>query len=111
MDISKIYDLLYCFDLSAENTSFFHIAYAIYLAVHQPERLLFVSKWLYPAVAKYYKVTTLQIEYNISFVTYIAWKRKRRLLEELARKFFPQGPKPSEFLQILVAYLTSGLAA
>ena len=110
MDISKIYDLLYCFDLSAENTSFFHIAYAIYLAVRQPERLLFVSKWLYPA-AKYYKVTALQIEYNIGFITHIAWKRKRKLLEELARRLFSQEPKPSEFLQILVIYLTSGLAA
>ena len=50
-DITDIYDLLYRLGARGNYTGFFQTAYAVYLAVQQPERLLLVTKWLYPAVA------------------------------------------------------------
>ena len=50
----EIYDALYQLGLTANYTGFFHIAYAVHLAVQSPQRLRLVTKWLYPDVAAYY---------------------------------------------------------
>ena len=50
--MTDIYDLLYRLGATANYTGFFHMAYAVWLCVEQPDRLLLVTKWLYPEVAK-----------------------------------------------------------
>ena len=52
MPETKVYDLLYRLGATANYTGFFHMAYAVWLCVEQPDRLLLVTKWLYPEVAK-----------------------------------------------------------
>lgn len=55
--LPEIYDLLYRLGATANHTGFFHTACAVRLAMEQPERLLLVTKWLYPEVAKHYHTT------------------------------------------------------
>lgn len=56
--LTEIYDLLYQLGVTANYTGFFHTAYAVSLCAEHPERLLLVTKWLYPEVAKQYKWIT-----------------------------------------------------
>ena len=52
--MTAIYDLLYRLGVTANYTGFFHTAYAVSLCIGRPDRLLLVTKWLYPEVAKQY---------------------------------------------------------
>ena len=102
-DISEVYDILYRLGITAEYTGFFHTAYAVYLAVLNPKRLMLVTKLLYPAVAKHYETSWQRVERNIRTVIGIVWNSNRALLVELARHPLPEKPNPSHFLAILAA--------
>lgn len=97
----EIYDLLYRLGVTANYTGFFHTSYAVYLAMQQPERLLLVTKWLYPAVAKQYQTNWKAVERNIRSVGAIIWRQNRPLLEELSRKPLSQKPSSAQLLAIL----------
>ena len=47
-------DLLYSLGVSANYKGFFHAAYAVSLCMERQDRLLLVTKCLYPDVAKQY---------------------------------------------------------
>ena len=110
-DISLIYDILYRLGVTANYAGFFHTSYAVCLAVKQPERLLMVTKWLYPDVARKYDTKWVCVERNIRTVAAVAWKRNRPLLEELAHGPLPRRPTASQFLAILTAHLSGSTAA
>lgn len=98
---AEIYDLLYRLGVTANYTGFFHTAYALYLAVQQPERLLLVTKSLYPAVASRYRTNWKSVERNIRTVGAIIWQQNRPLLEALARRPLPRKPSSASLLAIL----------
>lgn len=102
-NISEVYDILYRLGVTADYIGFYHASYAIYLAVIHPKRLLFVTKLLYPAVAKHYDTSWHRVERNIRTVVGIAWRSNRELLVELARHPLPDKPTPAQFLAILTA--------
>ena len=102
-NISEVYDMLYRLGVTADYIGFFHTSYAIYLAVIQPKRLLFVTKLLYPAVAKHYDTSWQRVERNIRTVVAIAWRSNRELLTELARHPLPDKPTPAHFLAVLAS--------
>ena len=52
--LAKVYDLLYQLGMTSNYTGFHQTAYAVWLCMEQPGRLLRVTKWVYPAVAKHY---------------------------------------------------------
>lgn len=110
-DISQIYTLLYQLGLTANYTGFFYISYAVYLAVQQPDRLLLVTKWLYPEVAKHYATTWRCVERNIRTAVNVVWDTNSELLEALARHPLPQRPTASEFLSILALHFSLEPAA
>ena len=111
VDISHIYDFLYRLGLTANYTGFFHTSYAVFLAVQRQERLLMVTKWLYPEVARHYKTTGSCVERNIRTAASVVWQRNRPLLEEAARHALPTRPTASAFLAILTTYFCSDVAA
>ena len=110
-NLSEIYDLLYQLGLTASTTGFFHTAYAVYLARQQPERLLLVSRWLYPAVARHYATTWMRVERSIRTAADIAWSTNAGFLEKLARQSLYQAPKASKFISILALHFSLHLAA
>ena len=110
-NVSEIYDLLYQLGLTASTTGFSHTAYAVYLARQQPERLLLVSKWLYPAVAGHYATTWMCVEHSIRTAADIAWSTNTGFLEKLARQSLYQAPKASKFISILALHFSRHLAA
>lgn len=108
---ADIYSLLYRLGISATSISFFHTAYAVRLAVEQPQVLLLVTKWLYPEVAKQYRSTWRAVERNIRRVIMTIWENKPGLLAEIAGYPLAVRPTPSQFLSILAAYLTTDSVA
>ena len=100
-----IYDLLYQLGVTANYTGFFHTAYAISLCAEQPDRLLLVTKWLYPEVARQYGTNWKAVERNIRTVSCIIWRKNQPLLEELAHRRLDQRPRNAEMLSILVSSL------
>lgn len=108
MPETKVYDLLYRLGATANYTGFFHMAYAVCLCVEQPDRLLLVTKWLYPEVAKQYGTNWKAVERNIRTVSCIIWREGRPLLEELAHRHLEQKPRNAQMLAILVSSLDTG---
>lgn len=106
--MTDIYDLLYRLGVTANYTGFFHTAYAVSLCAEQPERLLLVTKWLYPEVAKQYKTNWKAVERNLRRVVCTAWQENRPLLEQLAHRPLSQKPRTAQFLAILTASLDTG---
>ena len=104
----EIYDLLYQLGATANYIGFFHTAYAVALCAEQPERLLGVTKGLYPEVAKAYKTNWKAVERNIRTVGDMIWHKNRPLLEALARRHLTQRPRNTQLLAILTASLDSG---
>ena len=102
-----IYLLLYRLGLSAGCVGFFQTARAVELCRAEPERLLLVTKLVYPEVAKLYKTTWNAVERNIRTVCNIAWLSNRPLLEHLARRPLPRKPHNTQFLTILLYGLSA----
>ena len=111
MDINcqlEVYDLLYQLGVTANYTGFFYTACAVSLCAEQPDRLLLVTKWLYPEVAKRYSTNWKAVERNIRTVSCIIWREKRPLLEELAHRHLEQKPRNAQLLAILASSLDTG---
>ena len=97
-----IYDLLYHLGVTANYTGFFQTASAVRLCMKQPERLLLVTKWVYPDVARHYKTNWRAVERNIRTVNGLVWEQNRPYLEELAGRKLPHKPSNAQLLAILV---------
>lgn len=102
MDVqAEICNLLRRLGLTANYTGFFYTAYAIQLCAEKQERLLLVTKCIYPAVAKRYQTSWKAVERNIRTAGNIIWKQNRPLLEELAHNPLAQKPCTTQLLAIL----------
>ena len=98
----NIFDLLLQLGISANYNGFFQTACAVELCRADPERLLLVTKRVYPEVAKLCGTSWSAVERNIRTVCGIAWANNRYLLEELAHKPLSQKPCNAQFLAILL---------
>ena len=90
--------------ITANYSGFFYTAYAVTLALEDPERLQLVTKWLYPDTARRYKTSIDSIEKNIRTVCSLAWKRNPELLMKMAGYRLEKKPSCSEFLAIISIY-------
>lgn len=105
MEIVRIYDLLYQLGATANYKGFFYTAYAVALCVDCPDRLLLVTKWVYPDVAKQYHTTWKSVERDIRTVISVIWSQHPARLERLARGPLDRRPCTARFLSILAASL------
>ena len=89
--------------ITANYTGYHHAAHAVMLSAQEPERLLLVTKWIYPDVAKHYRTTWRGVERNIRTVSKLAWEKNRAELERMAQHALPTCPSAGVFLAILTA--------
>ena len=101
----NIFELLYHLGISANYVGFFQTACAVELCRAEPERLLLVTKRVYPEVAKLCGTSWSAVERNIRTACGIAWKNNRRLLEQMACKAFQQRPNNAQFLAVMLCDL------
>ena len=97
----EIYDLLYSIGATANHTGFFYTAYAVYLVRQNPERLLLVTRWLYPDVAKHYKTNWKAVERNIRIVIQQVWENNSDVLSKTVGYPIAKRPQPAKFIGLL----------
>ena len=99
------FSLLYQLGVTANYLGFKQTAYAVRLCVEEPERLLFVTKWVYPDVARRYHTNWRAVERNIRTVNHIIWRENRAYLEKLAQRPLSRKPYAGQLLAILSSAL------
>lgn len=95
--------LLHQIGITSNYSGFLYTAFAVELALQDPERLLLITKCIYPDVAKRFHTSWRCVERNIRTVTRIAWEKNRPFLEQLAKHPLPSRPSVGTFLAILSA--------
>ena len=84
-----------------------YLSYGIKLCLEDEDYLLYVSKLLYPQIAKYYCTSTYSVERDLRTVINVCWERGNRpLLQKIAMRPLNTRPTSGEFLDILVAHLS-----
>lgn len=109
--MAEIQTLLCKLGVNEKYIGFFYTVYAVELCIEQPDRLLFVTKEIYPDVAKRYRTNWQAVERNIRTVRSIIWKQNRPLLEQLSGRSLKSRPGTAQFLNVLVAVLSDPKAA
>lgn len=101
MESTPINNLLFYLGLTANYIGFYQLSYAVELCAEQPERLLLVTKWVYPTVAKHFNTNCAAIERNIRTSIAVIRKENEMQLEQLAGRTLTKNPSPSQMLAIL----------
>ena len=105
----EIYQVLHRLGMTSNYTGYFQMAYAVYLVVRSPQRLLHVTKWLYPEVAQQFHTTRFAVERNIRFAIGVIRKANTPLLAQLTGG--AETLTNAQFLSILAAYFLPNYAA
>lgn len=103
---SEIQQLLLHLGATPNYIGFHYTAYAIGLCLEENQRLLFVTKALYPDVAKHFHTTVPSVERNIRTIISVIWKINPHMLEELAGFALTKQPSVGQFLAILAAHFS-----
>ena len=97
----QVCETLLSLGVSPNYVGFYPAAYAITLCAEQQDRLLLVTKRLYPEVAQHYKMSWTAVERNIRTVLAVIWEKNPALLVSLAHRPLQCRPRNTEFLAIL----------
>lgn len=87
---------------------FQYAIYMIELVKQDPAATTLITKYLYPAAAKQFNVTSGAIERDLRTVVRTCWKKgNRKFLEEVAGRYLPTQPSNGVFLDMTAAFLRS----
>ena len=89
--------------VTANYRGYYYVSSAVELCVEKEERLLFITKWLYPEVAKRYQTNWKAVERSMRTAGGIMWRENQPLLEELACRKLKRQPRTAQMLAILAA--------
>ena len=78
MEKEKIKRLIRSLGIHATYRGYNYTVSAVLLALEDEDALLFISKTIYPAVAKMYQTNTSAVERNIRTVINVCWERGNR---------------------------------
>lgn len=83
-----------------------YLEYGFRLVKEDPERMAYVTKELYPEIAKKYNTSWLGVEHAIRTAVTSCWLRgNREFLNELAGYPLREKPTASEFIAIVAEYM------
>ena len=103
--IGEVREIMERLGITLNYKGFYYAVYAVCLAAEEPERLLLVTKWLYPEVARHYETTVNAVERDIRTVVGIIWRENRKALEQIFRCRITAKPTVSQFLAMITSYL------
>lgn len=102
---AAIRNLLYSLGITERYAGFVHLSYALHLTVRQPEQLAYITKDLYPTVARRYHTNWRSVERNIRTVIDVAWGLHPDRLSRYAGYRMAKRPCASQFMSILTSHL------
>ena len=92
--------------MSGRLHGFYYAAYMIERVVADPTEVVFVTKILYPATARHFRVSMYSVERNLRTVIHICWNRgNRAFMEEMAGTALDRKPTNGTFIDMAAAYL------
>lgn len=104
--MKPIYDLLKELGIHRTYKGYYYVAEAVKLVMQDASLLLYISKSLYPAVARTYDTTISCVERNIRTVITACWDSEYVTdLESMAGVRLYRKPTSGEFIDILANYL------
>ena len=109
--LNEIYKLLLSLGISAKYRGYYHAAYSVLLCVQQPERIYFITKYVYPAVAQHYHTNWRSVERNIRSINALCWANHAELLCALCHCQLTHPPTNKEFIAILASHFSIDNAA
>lgn len=98
-------DLLRRLGVTENYKGFQYAAYAIALSAVDRNRLIQVTKQLYPDVAERFATNWSAVERNLRTVIAVAWKQNPSLLVHLSQSPLPGKPPCAQFLSLLSRHL------
>lgn len=105
---NKIEDVIEQLGITRNCKGFYYLAYSLSLIVENPQRLLMVTKLIYPDVARHFKTTPANVERDLRTVSKIAWKQNPAFLKKIAKHDLQSAPTVGRLLSFLGAYLKRG---
>lgn len=104
--MNNIYELPLSLGIHGTYKGYRYLIYALELSLEDEDRLLFVTKNLYPIIAERYHTTIECVDRNLRTVIAHCWKSKNRaLLEQISSYPLKDCPTVTEFLDILYWHL------
>lgn len=98
--------ILFRLGITINYAGFNYMACAVSLCIQEPDRLLLVTKWLYPDIARRYHTSPECVERNIRTICRISWERNPDFLCEMAKRSLAERPSNTEMIAILTTYLS-----
>ena len=88
---------------SERTVGYYYAAYGIQLALEQPQRMMLITKWLQPDIARKYKTTSAAVERGIRLLIHHMWKAQTPDWQAL----FPNDRRPtvSELFPVVVDFI------
>lgn len=108
--LAKIHDLLYHLGITAKYTGFFYTSHGLHLTVRQPERLLLITKWLYPDIARHFHTDWRNVERGIRTCAGLAWALRSEQLQQISKEILISRPNNTQFISILTSNLRSQIS-
>ena len=103
-NFSEIYRFFLLLGITPNYLGFYQAAYAVALCMKEPERLISITKSLYPDVAKNFRTSVGSVERNIRTVARISWDSHSKVLSDLSSESLQKQPTVSQFLSLIVFY-------
>ena len=104
--MKPIYDILKTLGIHRTYKGYYYVAEAVRLVQKDASLLLYISKSLYPSIARVYDTTISCVERNIRTVVTACWESEYATrLEELAGVPLYKKPTSGDFIDILANYL------
>ena len=103
--MDEIQSMLRCFGITRCYKGFAHMAYAIFLAVQDENRLTAITKEIYMEVAAHFHCNWTAIERNVRTAVSRAWQVNPELLRAVAGYPLDAAPTASEFIEIMATYV------
>ena len=101
----QIGDLLRRIGISGKLSGHKHLTESIAQTVHDPNRIRYITKDLYPDLAKLYGSTASKVERAMRTAIKVWWRSgDRKLFEDLIGFELSQRPTNSEFIDLLANY-------
>ena len=82
---------------------YYYAAYGIQLALEQPQRMVLVTKWLQPDIAKKYETTSAAVERGIRLLIHHMWKAQTPDWQALCPN--DRRPTVSELFPVVVDFI------
>lgn len=104
--MKKIETLIHRLGICSVYHGYNYLSYALELVLHDEEYLLYITKRLYPDIAKHFHTTSAKVERSIRTAITICWNEgNKNLLIKIAGYPLTRKPTTGEFISILSFYL------